>query len=78
MSVSLAPSPVFQGIGFGGLPVPFGKLFTYIAGTNTPQATWTDATETQQNTNPVVLNANGQANVWFDNALTYKVKLTDK
>src|ERR1700744_1704619 len=77
MTVQLAPSPIFHGTGFGGLPLPFGKLFTYIAGTSTPQATWTDATQTQQNSNPVILDANGNANVWLDVTLTYKLRLTD-
>jgi hypothetical protein len=77
MSVQLALPPVFQGLGFGGLPLPGGKLFTYIAGTTTPQATYTDSTQTTQNTNPVILNANGQANVWLVVGQTYKLKLTD-
>jgi hypothetical protein len=78
MSVSLAPSPKFQAIGFGGLPVPFGKLFTYVAGTNTPQATYTDSTQTQQNLNPVIMDANASANVWFVTSQVYKVVLQDQ
>lgn len=77
MSAQLAPAPVFQGLGFGGIPLPFGKLFTYIAGTSTPQATYTDSTQLQQNTNPVILNANGQANVWLVFGQTYKLVLQD-
>ena len=55
----------------------FGYLYSYIAGTSTPQATWTDSTQVQQNLNPVKLNVNGQAPVWLDPTLTYKFKLTD-
>lgn len=77
MSVALAPSPKFQGIGFGGLPLIGGKLFTYIAGTSTPQATYTDSTQIQQNTNPVILNSNGQADVWLVVGDTYKFVLQD-
>lgn len=77
MSASLSPSPIFQGIGFGGLPVPSGKLFTYAAGTSTPQATYVDSTQTTQNSNPVILNANGQANVWLNPVLSYKFILQD-
>jgi len=73
----LCPPLVFQGVGFGGLPLPFGKLFSYEAGTSAPQATWTDSTQLQQNSNPVILNANGQAQVWLDPSLTYKFRLTD-
>lgn len=78
MSTILAPPIVFQGLGFGGLPLPGGKLFCYVAGTSTPQATWTDSTQLQQNTNPVILNANGQAEVWLDPTLTYKFILQDQ
>ena len=77
MTVSLAPVPVFQGVGFGGLPLPGGKLFTYVAGTSTPQATYTDSTQLNQNTNPTILNANGQANVWLVIGQTYKLILQD-
>jgi hypothetical protein len=52
-------------------------LFTYVAGTTTPQATWVDSTQTTQNTNPVVLNSRGEANVWLDPRLTYKFVLQD-
>jgi hypothetical protein len=77
MSVTLAPAPKFQGLGFGGLPTPGGKLFTFIAGTNTPQATYTDSTQTQQNLNPIVLDANGQCDLWLVSGQTYKLRLTD-
>jgi hypothetical protein len=77
MSAQLAPSPVFQGLGFGGLPLPGGKLFTYVAGTTTPQATYTDNAQLTQNTNPVILNANGQANVWLNPVQAYKFVLQD-
>jgi hypothetical protein len=69
---------VFQGVGFGGLPLPFGKLFSYVAGTSTPQATYVDSTQTTPNTNPVILNANGQAAVWLNPLLTYKFILQDQ
>ena len=78
MSVALPPPPVFQGIGFGGLPLPGGQLFTYIAGTSTPQTTYIDSTQTTPNTNPVILNANVQANVWLNSALAYKFVLQDQ
>ena len=77
MTAILSPPLIFQGVGFGGEPLPFGYLYSYIAGTATPQATWTDSTQVQQNLNPVKLNVNGQAPVWLDPTLTYKFKLTD-
>ena len=77
MTAILSPPLIFQGVGFGGEPLPFGYLYSYIAGTATPQATWTDSTQVQQNLNPVKLNVNGQAPLWLDPGLTYKFKLTD-
>lgn len=54
-----------------------GKVYTYQAGTSTPQATYTDASGGTPNANPVILDANGEANIWFDPSLSYKVILQD-
>lgn len=48
-----------------GDPLSGGKLFSYAAGTLTPKATYTDRDGTL-NANPVILDANGEANVWID------------
>lgn len=77
MTVQLAPPPVFQGFGPLGLPLVGGQLFTYIAGTTTPQVTYVDSTQTTPNTNPVILNSLGQANVWLVIGQTYKLVLND-
>lgn len=77
MTVQLAPAPVFQGWSQIGTPLAGGLLYTYQAGTTTPQATYVDSTQTTPNTNPVQLNAYGQANVWLVANQTYKLTLTD-
>lgn len=77
MSVQLAPSMMFQAFGPNGQFLVGGQLFTYAAGTSTPQATYVDSTQTTQNTNPVILNAMGQASVWLDVTLSYKFVLQD-
>lgn len=77
MTAVLSPPMVFQGLTPSGQPLSGGLLSTYVAGTSTPQATYTDSTQSQPNTNPVVLNASGQASVWLDPSLTYKFSLTD-
>jgi microcystin-dependent protein len=59
-----------------GAPLVGGFLYTYVAGTTTPLATYTDNSGTSLNSNPVVLNARGEANVWLG-ANVYKFKLTD-
>src|SRR6202012_4118757 len=76
-SVALAPDPVFKAFDNNGAPLFNGQLFTYIAGSTTPQATYEDSTGTTQNTNPVILNARGEANVWLATGLTYKLTLED-
>jgi hypothetical protein len=51
-------------------------LYTYIAGTTTLQATYTDSTATTANTNPIILDSRGEANVWLGGAI-YKFVLKD-
>lgn len=77
MSAQLAPQPIFQAFAPAGGFLVGGKLFTYAAGTSTPQATYIDSTQTTQNTNPIILNAMGQAAVWLNPALGYKFVLQD-
>lgn len=76
-AVQLAPAPVFKAFDNNGFPLFNGLLYTYVAGSSTPQATYVDYTGTTPNTNPVVLNARGEANVWLAQGLTYKLTLTD-
>src|SRR3989304_9427184 len=52
------------------------KLWTYIAGTTTPKATYTSYSLGAANTNPVILDARGEANVWLDGNYKF-VLLTD-
>jgi hypothetical protein len=59
-----------------GEPLVGGKVYTYQAGTTTPQATYTDNTGATANPNPVILNARGEASIWLSGA-NFKFKLTD-
>lgn len=59
-----------------GLPLAGGQLYSYQAGTTTPQVTYSNSTGTT-NSNPVVLDANGYADVWLDPTLSYKFILQD-
>lgn len=74
---SLSPAPKLQFFGTDGLPLVGGKLYTYAAGTTTPIATYTDNTQANLNTNPIILDSAGQANVWLADTITYKYTLTD-
>lgn len=49
------------------------KLYTYAAGTLTPKTTYSDAAGAVPNTNPVTLDAKGEAVIFWDGA--YKVDL---
>ena len=77
MTAQLLPAPIFKGWDNNGNPLANGQLFTYLAGTSTPQASYTDATQSQPQTNPVILNNRGEAGVWLDPTLVYKLNLTD-
>lgn len=71
----LAPQPKAQFFDANGNPLVGGKVYTYAAGTTTPLATYTDASATTPNTNPVILDARGECNLWFSTATSYKVIL---
>jgi hypothetical protein len=60
-----------------GVPLAGGLLYTYTAGTTTPQATYTSNTGTIANANPIVLDAAGRiANeVWLTTGGAYKFVL---
>ena len=74
----IPPYPKFRATYLSGtavLPLVGGLLYTYAAGTTTPQATYTDQSEGTPNANPVVLDSNGEANVWVDDDKSYKFLL---
>ena len=63
-------SPRFQLI-INDLVAAGYKLFTYDAGTSNKSTTWTDQTEAVPNTNPIILDSQGMADIWLNGA--YKV-----
>jgi hypothetical protein len=73
--VTLAPGPLLRGLDANGNPINGGKLFAYIAGTTTKQDTYTTASGSVANTNPVVLDSSGRASVFLDTSLSYKLVL---
>ena len=76
------PSAYFQQfIDKNGKPLVGGKLYTYIAGSSTAIATYkkigsVDATNT--NTNPIILDMMGMANIVISRDMAYKFVLCDK
>jgi hypothetical protein len=76
MTAALTPVPKIQFFANDGTPLVGGKLYSYAAGTTTPLATYVSYAGTTANTNPVILDSRGEADVWLDNAL-YKLALYD-
>lgn len=73
----MSASPLIGGRFFDTRAVgltPGAALYTYAAGTLTPLATYTDAGGGSPNTNPVILNGFGQADV-FLGASSYRMRL---
>jgi hypothetical protein len=72
----LSPQGPFRAFDSNGDPLAGGKLYTYVAGTSTPKDTFTDESGDTANTNPVILDANGYADVWLGDG-AYKFVLDD-
>lgn len=80
-AVNLAPTfgCGFQCFTTGGLPLNAGLIYTYAAGSTTPQATYTTSAGSVQNANPIVLDADGRTpnEVWFLASSTYRIDVKD-
>lgn len=72
MTNLLAPVAKAKFFDNNGRPAAGYKLFTYEAGTSTKLATYTDETTGMPNSNPVVLDFRGEANVWIPPNTAYK------
>ena len=76
MSATLLPVLKQRFFDLNGLPLAGGLLYSYLAGTTTPAATYTDETAASSNSNPVTLDADGYAAIWLG-AGAYKFVLED-
>jgi hypothetical protein len=77
MTAVLTPAPKAQFLTNNGEPLVGGKLYSYAAGTTTPLATYTTYAGNVANTNPVILDSRGEANVWLTSGVLYKLALYD-
>lgn len=77
MTASLSPLVKQQFFDDSGNPLASGKLFTYIAGTNTLVATYKTAAGIDENSNPIILDARGECDIWLSSDIAYKFKLLD-
>ncbi len=69
------PPPVFTAYDANGDPCNGCKLYSYAAGTTTPQNTYTTSALSVANANPVVLDSAGRATVFVSPTLSYKFVL---
>jgi len=82
MAVYLSP---FYGVGGqlfdnNGNPLAGGKIFTYLAGSTTPQATYTTSAGNIAHSNPIVLNGAGRVSggeIWLSEGISYKFIVED-
>jgi hypothetical protein len=83
MSVNLSPvaGAAAQFLDNAGNVLTGGKLFTYLAGTTTPAAVYTDSTGTAFHANPIILDAAGRVpaggEIWLSDNISYKFVLKD-
>ena len=81
MTVGLSPvaGAGWQFFDANGVPLSGGKLYTYAAGTTTPQTTYTSISGLVSNENPIILNSEGRVSgsneVWLTSTVAYKLIL---
>ena len=80
MAVLLSPvgGAAAQFLDNNGNPLLAGKLYTYVAGTTTNQATYTSSSGVTPHTNPIILDAGGRVpggEIWLTDGLQYKFVL---
>lgn len=80
MAVLLSPVGGVAGQFFdnNGNPLTGGKMYSYVAGTTTPQATYTSSAGVVAHSNPIILDAGGRVpggEIWLTDGLQYKFVL---
>jgi hypothetical protein len=74
MTTSLMPEARQRYYSNAGLPLAGGKVYTYVAGTSTPKATYQDSAGTVPHANPIVLDSKGEAVIYWSGAYKVNVK----
>jgi hypothetical protein len=74
---ALSPVPKLYFVDSNGNPLVGGKLWTYESGTSTPAITYSNASGSSNNTNPVILDSRGEALVYLNTEQIYRFYLTD-
>ena len=74
MTTSLMPVARQRYFDSNARPLAGGLLYTYAAGTSTPKTTFTDAAGTTPHANPIVLDTNGEALIFWSGS--YRINIT--
>jgi hypothetical protein len=82
MAVNLSPlgGVAAQFFNNDGVPLAGGLIYTYLAGTNTPAATYTTNAGNVAHSNPIILDSAGRVpggEIWLLNGVSYKFVLKD-
>lgn len=82
MAVNLSPlgGVAAQFFNNDGVPLAGGLIYTYAAGTNTPQATYTTGAGNIEHSNPIVLDSAGRVpsgEIWLTDGAAYKFVIKD-
>lgn len=82
MAVNLSPigGAGWQFFDNNGVPLAGGLIYTYQAGSSTPQATYTTAVGNVAHSNPIVLNSTGRVpggEIWLSIGVSYKFTIDD-
>ena len=77
MNTNIFSYPIIQFFDDNGDPLSGGMVYSYAAGTTTPQPVYTDAGGQTAQANPIVLDGAGRAQVWLDAAKSYRIVVQD-
>ena len=72
----LLPNAQQQFLDFNGAPLAGGFVYMYVPGTTTPSTTWQNQALTVANTNPIQLDAAGEARIWSNGTTSYRQVVT--
>lgn len=81
VNISLLAGAAAQFFDGNGNPLSGGKIYTYAAGTTTPQTTYTTSAGNVTHANPIILDSAGRVSsggeIWLTNAVNYKFVIAD-
>ncbi len=64
MTLNILPNAKTQFISGLGVPYAAGSVYMYVPNSSTFKTTWQDSGSSVANTNPIILDSNGEAQIW--------------